>query len=236
MFIQMKWKFVLTPKLLYRRLQWLYLSFPSLTTLQMSFPWWGMSKLWLKWSVTHGGGGRRQTPAWLGKLLTEETSLGLHSKRHLTACRHSGRGNVGGTGSRPAFVGGRGRGWLHGGVVPERRAFSGSCSQRWRRGTICQNLRKRDAKEGGFHCMQIIPSWRPTFLTIKALPAQVLYLYLFNPHNSPTDEALLCVCMLSHQSERKSVLNIHWKDWCWSSSTLATWCEELTHWKRPWRW
>ena len=29
------------------------------------------------------------------------------------------------------------------------------------------------------------------------------------------------------------VLNIHWKDWCWSSNTLATWWEELTHWKRP---
>ena len=26
------------------------------------------------------------------------------------------------------------------------------------------------------------------------------------------------------------------KDWCWSwnSNTLATWFEELTHWKRPW--
>ena len=36
----------------------------------------------------------------------------------------------------------------------------------------------------------------------------------------------------------KSVLNIHWKDWCWSwnSNTLATWFEELTHWKRPWCW
>ena len=32
---------------------------------------------------------------------------------------------------------------------------------------------------------------------------------------------------------RKSVLNIHWKDWCWSWSfnTLATWCKELTLWK-----
>ena len=30
--------------------------------------------------------------------------------------------------------------------------------------------------------------------------------------------------------------NIHWKDWCWRSNTLATWCEELTHWKRPWCW
>ena len=29
-----------------------------------------------------------------------------------------------------------------------------------------------------------------------------------------------------------------WKDWCWSCSpnTLATWCEEPTHWKRPWCW
>ena len=30
--------------------------------------------------------------------------------------------------------------------------------------------------------------------------------------------------------------NIHWKDWCWNSYTLATWCEELTDWKRPWCW
>ena len=36
--------------------------------------------------------------------------------------------------------------------------------------------------------------------------------------------------------KRKWVLNIHWKDWCWSSNTLATWCEELTHWKRPRHW
>ena len=37
---------------------------------------------------------------------------------------------------------------------------------------------------------------------------------------------------------KKSVLNIHWKDWCWSwnSNTLVSWCEELTHVKRPWCW
>ena len=37
---------------------------------------------------------------------------------------------------------------------------------------------------------------------------------------------------------RRSVLGVHWKGWCWSwnSSTLATWCEELTHLKRPWCW
>ena len=37
---------------------------------------------------------------------------------------------------------------------------------------------------------------------------------------------------------RRSVLGVHWKDWCWSwnSNTLATWWEELTHWERPWCW
>ena len=31
---------------------------------------------------------------------------------------------------------------------------------------------------------------------------------------------------------------MHWKDWSWSwsSNPLATWFEELTHWKRPWCW
>ena len=40
------------------------------------------------------------------------------------------------------------------------------------------------------------------------------------------------------QSWRRSVLSFHRKDWCWSwnSSTAATLCEELTHWKRLWRW
>ena len=44
----------------------------------------------------------------------------------------------------------------------------------------------------------------------------------------------------SNQSILKEilVLNIHWKDWYWSwnSNTLATWCKEPTHWKRPWCW
>ena len=37
---------------------------------------------------------------------------------------------------------------------------------------------------------------------------------------------------------KEIVLGIYWKDWCWScnSNTLATWCEDLTHWKRPWCW
>ena len=40
------------------------------------------------------------------------------------------------------------------------------------------------------------------------------------------------------QSWRKSILNIHWKDWWWSWSynILATWCKEMSHWKWPWCW
>ena len=40
------------------------------------------------------------------------------------------------------------------------------------------------------------------------------------------------------QPYRKSTLNIHWKDWCWSCNTLAIWYKESPHWKRllqvPW--
>ena len=40
------------------------------------------------------------------------------------------------------------------------------------------------------------------------------------------------------QSQRKSILNIHWKDWCSSSSSdpLDTWCKEPSPWKRAWCW
>ena len=41
----------------------------------------------------------------------------------------------------------------------------------------------------------------------------------------------------SKQSTLKEInLNSYWKDWCWSFNTLATWCKELTHWKRLWCW
>ena len=37
---------------------------------------------------------------------------------------------------------------------------------------------------------------------------------------------------------KEIVLGVHWKDWCWSwnFNTLATWCRELTHLKRPGCW
>ena len=37
---------------------------------------------------------------------------------------------------------------------------------------------------------------------------------------------------------RRSALGFLWREWCWSwnSSTVATSCNELTHWKRLWCW
>ena len=48
-----------------------------------------------------------------------------------------------------------------------------------------------------------------------------------------------CTAGRSNQSIlKRSVLNIHWKDWCWSwnSNILTTWCKELTHLERSWCW
>ena len=49
---------------------------------------------------------------------------------------------------------------------------------------------------------------------------------------------LLRVPWTARRSNQETNLTIHWKDSCrsWSSNTLATWCEELTHWKRPRCW
>ena len=43
----------------------------------------------------------------------------------------------------------------------------------------------------------------------------------------------------SNQSILKEISpEYSWKDWCWSwsSNNLATWCDEMTHLKRPWCW
>ena len=42
----------------------------------------------------------------------------------------------------------------------------------------------------------------------------------------------------SNQSILKEINPENWKDWCWrwNSNTLAMWCEEPIHWKRPWCW
>ena len=43
-------------------------------------------------------------------------------------------------------------------------------------------------------------------------------------------------CRWETWSPERFRLTQGWKDWCWSSNTLATWCKEPTHWKRPWCW
>ena len=39
-------------------------------------------------------------------------------------------------------------------------------------------------------------------------------------------------------TQMSNIRGVLWREWCWSwsSSTLATSCEELTHWKRLWCW
>ena len=67
-----------------------------------------------------------------------------------------------------------------------------------------------------------------------------------------TEELMLLNCGVGEDSQeslglqgdptspfwRRSVLGVHWKDWCWnwSCNALATWCKELTHLKRLWCW
>ena len=45
--------------------------------------------------------------------------------------------------------------------------------------------------------------------------------------------------MRSNQSTLKEIspgISLEGMMLSWNSNTLATWCEELTHWKRPWCW
>ena len=55
-----------------------------------------------------------------------------------------------------------------------------------------------------------------------------LYGQVFTSSQCKTGNAALGISFTQDQD--------HCKDWCWSwnSNTLATWCEELTPWKRPW--
>ena len=44
-------------------------------------------------------------------------------------------------------------------------------------------------------------------------------------------QCALNISSLVRWNEGKSTLNIQWKNWCWSSSALASWWEESTHWE-----
>ena len=79
---------------------------------------------------------------------------------------------------------------------------------------------------------------------LEVLENMYIWLRRYTWRKLSTKELVLCNCGagedpcestgLQGDQTSQSTLNIHWKDWCWSSNILATWCEELTHWKRPW--
>ena len=79
--------------------------------------------------------------------------------------------------------------------------------------------------------------WVPS--SSQAPKINLVYLYNCTGFVEKTLESPLdCKEIQPVHPSRRSVLGVHWKDWCWSwnSNTLATSCEELTHWKRPWCW
>ena len=77
------------------------------------------------------------------------------------------------------------------------------------------------------------------FLMVHGTSPRCMHVQLFSKVYSTT-EAYGCVSTDYGMGHPPFPIpsNIHWKDWCWSSNsnTLATWCEELTHLKRPWCW
>ena len=92
------------------------------------------------------------------------------------------------------------------------------------------------------------PSSRGSLVLLHLLPLRCHHLHMWGYWCFPRSWLKLgihpawhftwCTLHSASQSQRKSTLNIHWKDWCWSwsSNTLATWCDKPTHQKRPWCW
>ena len=49
-----------------------------------------------------------------------------------------------------------------------------------------------------------------------------------------SEEFMLLSCSIEEDSWES--LGLENSYWSWSSNTLSTWCQEPTHWKRPWCW
>ena len=88
---------------------------------------------------------------------------------------------------------------------------------------------KRENDFVSFFIRPLIPSWGPhphlTLIIFQRphlqIPSHRFWGNPFNPYYS------------FHKGPQENIL---WKNWCWSSNTLATLYEEPTHWKRLWCW
>ena len=121
---------------------------------------------------------------------------------------------------------------------------------------VCEENARRMQRSWGWGWKRVTPWWQDKYQRErKALLSHQdgegckgwARTCMQHPEMYPTGSAkVLAGKVLSYFGSRRSnqsnleetILNIHWKDWCWSwnSSTLSTWCGELTHLKRPWCW
>ena len=98
-------------------------------------------------------------------------------------------------------------------------------------------LKSRDITDKGPYCQNYGFSsshawmWELDHKKSWALKNRCFWTVVLMTLESPLDSKVIWPV---HPKGNQSI--VHWKDWCWSwsSITLATWCEELTHWKRPW--
>ena len=93
------------------------------------------------------------------------------------------------------------------------------------RETWVQSLGREDPLEKEMATHSVIPAWKIPWM-VEPGRLQSMGLQRVG-HNWATSLSL-----------SRSVLGVHWRDWCWSwnSNTLVTWCGQLTHLKRPWCW
>ena len=80
-----------------------------------------------------------------------------------------------------------------------------------------------------------------SFLHLRQIPYHLSHQIITHSDCSAEEDTWEALGMQedqTSQSQRKSNLKSHWKDWYWgwSSNTLATWCKKLAHWKRQWCW
>ena len=78
--------------------------------------------------------------------------------------------------------------------------------------------------------------WSRSVVSDSSRPHGLRPTRLLHPWNFPVKSTGVgCHCLLR---SFWLLLGVLWKEWCWSwnSSTLATSCEELTHWQRLWCW